>query len=423
MAYWRDNLRKASFRGVEFEVDGRDLAGGRRLVLHEFPRRDEPYIEDMGRKRRTFTVSAYQFGNGYLEPRDALAEALEKEGLGDYVDPWGETRKVAVASYSCSERQRQGGYVAWRITFEEGTDAPGHRTGTDTAAVLRESAERSKIAVLADAIGRWRGTIAEAQAQAAQFLDPLLQGAGLLRQGVGLVNEIAELPGAVLGQLASLALLPTAGIDSLAALAALPETFFGLFDNLISLNVSGATGATGTSGSGRVQAAIAMAGKAGPTAGLPERVPMEQIVPALAYKPENVRVLAETQIALGLLEAVNAAASTEFDTVDDAKDAERAICGGLGALMLTASDSVYTALSQARVALVRDIRTRSANWATLSAATPPQTMPALLLAYRLYGTAARSDDIVTRNRLRHPGFVPGGVALVIRKEPRDGDSE
>jgi len=40
-------------------------------------------------------------------------------------------------------------------------------------------------------------------------------------------------------------------------------------------------------------------------------------------------------------------------------------------------------------------------------------MPAIVLAYRLYGDAERADEIVARNRVRHPGFVPGGQPLEV----------
>lgn len=38
--------------------------------------------------------------------------------------------------------------------------------------------------------------------------------------------------------------------------------------------------------------------------------------------------------------------------------------------------------------------------------TPPEAVSALVLAYRRYGDAARGDEIVMRNRVAHPGFLP-----------------
>ncbi|MNJ70394.1 hypothetical protein D3C77_668450 [compost metagenome] len=38
--------------------------------------------------------------------------------------------------------------------------------------------------------------------------------------------------------------------------------------------------------------------------------------------------------------------------------------------------------------------------------TPEQSLPALVLAYRRFGDATRAGEVVQRNRIRHPGFVP-----------------
>ena len=38
--------------------------------------------------------------------------------------------------------------------------------------------------------------------------------------------------------------------------------------------------------------------------------------------------------------------------------------------------------------------------------TPKESLPAVVLAYRLYGDATRAEEIVTRNKVIHPGFLP-----------------
>ncbi|PTS90230.1 hypothetical protein DBR17_01670, partial [Sphingomonas sp. HMWF008] len=49
--------------------------------------------------------------------------------------------------------------------------------------------------------------------------------------------------------------------------------------------------------------------------------------------------------------------------------------------------------------------------------TPATTEPALVIAARLYADPAQAEiraaEIVARNRVVHPGFVPGGVALQV----------
>jgi prophage DNA circulation protein len=82
------------------------------------------------------------------------------------------------------------------------------------------------------------------------------------------------------------------------------------------------------------------------------------------------------------------------------------LVSALDAQMRLASDSCYPALSNARNAVWQDLTERARNSARLSSYTPPETLPALVLAYDYYTDANRADEIMLRNRVRHPGFVP-----------------
>ena len=121
---WRARLRPASFRGATFHVEQGARSGGRRLALHEYPKRDNPYPEDMGRKGRVFPVAAYIVGPDYQDERDALIDALEQEGAGTLVLPTLGSQLVKAGPYACNERREQGGFCEFEITFfEDGTAA------------------------------------------------------------------------------------------------------------------------------------------------------------------------------------------------------------------------------------------------------------------------------------------------------------
>ena len=120
---WRQRLRPASFRGERFNVEVGARAGGRRLAPHEYPKRDEPYLEDMGRKARVFPVTAYCIGPDYQFDRDALILALETEGVGTLVHPTFGEFQVKIGPYSCVERREAGGYCEIEFTaFEAGIE-------------------------------------------------------------------------------------------------------------------------------------------------------------------------------------------------------------------------------------------------------------------------------------------------------------
>lgn len=87
MTSWKDNLRPASFRGVPFQVDDEGTFG-RRVQVHEYPNRDKPYTEDLGRAARRFTINAYLVGDDFFEVRDRLIVAIDTPGPGTLVHPY-----------------------------------------------------------------------------------------------------------------------------------------------------------------------------------------------------------------------------------------------------------------------------------------------------------------------------------------------
>jgi prophage DNA circulation protein len=79
----------------------------------------------------------------------------------------------------------------------------------------------------------------------------------------------------------------------------------------------------------------------------------------------------------------------------------------------TAGDDVYQVLTDLRAALVRAVPGDESNLPRLLSFTPPTSAPSLVIVHRLYGNVDKDLDLVARNHLRHPGFVPGGRALEV----------
>ena len=53
------NLSPASFRGAQFAVTNSETSGGRRIVVHQYPGRNTPWAEDMGRGVRRFRLTGF----------------------------------------------------------------------------------------------------------------------------------------------------------------------------------------------------------------------------------------------------------------------------------------------------------------------------------------------------------------------------
>jgi len=84
---FKDDLRPGSFRGVEFFIDTSQRTLGRRATLHEFPNRETPFTEDLGRVADVFEVEGHLVGDDYFKARKKLERAVNKQGPGELIHP------------------------------------------------------------------------------------------------------------------------------------------------------------------------------------------------------------------------------------------------------------------------------------------------------------------------------------------------
>ena len=138
---------------------------------------------------------------------------------------------------------------------------------------------------------------------------------------------------------------------------------------------------------------------------------------------EAVRGAAVSQACAAALAALAAVANpravADLDPgIPATAQALRALGADLVALIdarqAQAPDALAEAWADLRTALLMDIGRRALVAPQALALVLPQTEPALVSAYRLYGDAGRADELVRRNGVRHPGAVPGGVTLEVR---------
>jgi hypothetical protein len=133
---WRDQLLPASFRGAFFHVETGSRENGRAIVVHEFPKKDVPYPEDMGRKAMQFTVRAYciaypidtsepLYQRDYRAARNILITALEQEGPGVLQLPTINPMMVVCPQYRWTEEERFGGFCTFDLSFVEYGVPPG----------------------------------------------------------------------------------------------------------------------------------------------------------------------------------------------------------------------------------------------------------------------------------------------------------
>ncbi|MCI0668387.1 MAG: DNA circularization N-terminal domain-containing protein, partial [Methylococcaceae bacterium] len=116
---WQDQLQKGKFRDAEFYTASSDGSIGRRTEVHKYPLRDKPFVEDLGRREREFSLEVYVLGQDYMAARDRLIEAVEKPGPGPLVHHWLGAMDVSVTDCRITESTDRGGFCTFSITFVE----------------------------------------------------------------------------------------------------------------------------------------------------------------------------------------------------------------------------------------------------------------------------------------------------------------
>lgn len=391
---WREQLRPASFRGAPFGVDGTDAGGGRRVAVHEYPNRDEPYAEDMGRKAREFSVDGFVLGANYMAARDALIAALEQSGAGILVHPYRGTLRVQATDYRVRESSGEGGIARFSISFIEAGALESPTVAVDTAAAVDAAADGALDAAKNHFSGKfsvagqpgWVTSAASANVAAAlntvkdlgDRLPVIPAEAYDFQRGLSLLTqEVAD----IIHYPSNLAGSITSYIGDLGRILQRPADALKLYDSL------------GDFGSGFKP--------------VPTTTPTNR---AQAANQAGVVDLTRQAGAIGLARTT---AAVDYASSNDALAARDAAVDALDAVAETADDTTYQALISLRAAVVADIAARGAQLPRVANVQVSVTMPALVAAYRLYGDASGADELVARNGLKHPGFVPGGVSVEI----------
>lgn len=160
---WRDNLCPASFRGAIFHVESSQRSSGRRIVLHQYPKRNIPYAEDMGREAIKWSFTGYLIlrdkgmPGGLLASMADLIGALEADDAGMLMHPTLGAMLCMCDKYSYSDKRTAGGYVEFNMEFVEagspasaGSDAGGNLTdaagGAETSASSSISSDTGVLA-------------------------------------------------------------------------------------------------------------------------------------------------------------------------------------------------------------------------------------------------------------------------------------
>jgi prophage DNA circulation protein len=395
--------QQGSFRGIAFRTEDGETTGGRRGVLHEFPQAEKPVWEDLGRGGRRFRISCHVLGDDYLTQANALADALDQPGAGTLIHPWLGAMQVAVPqdAWSRTDSAIDGGMTWFEIEFvETGLPAPAV-AAADTQAAAEAAADAAAEEAPKQLAKKF--SIEKATAFVQEAAEYAVKGAATftaIRAGLlGGVGPALRAFQSGLGLLGGAGALLAAPLELGLAVVGLVQTV-----QLIGTSVLGRAG---------VFRDLMDWGS--------DLEPVIGDTPAREQERANQAAIVQLVNLAASAELVRCLAGMTFASYEDAVAARDDAADRLDALALRQADAgdddgadQYDAL---RRAMTADLTARGGTLARLRSYTPATTEPALVIAQRLYGDPAtlidRAAEIVARNKVAHPGFVTGGVALQV----------
>ena len=449
--HWQDRLTRAQFRGFEFLTDDHDAKSGRRLVVHEFPGAEEPFVEDLGGKAWDYKLSAYFIGADYDLERNGFLEKLNEPGADWLMHPWLGALWVRAQHWSLRESNDKGAYCALAIEFVPGGLAPFSVT-VDKVEVAFDRTRRFADAVVDDFVDAVKkepnflnGMLAKIDA-ALDFVRDLVSLATL---PLTWANQILRMVGSVKGMLGEILGFPDAYASAyrsltglfgrsgnsadfadterprlVARLAASASGFYA-YDNTADEMLAGEAMNGNTPTISTPPVTTSPTTPPSETDGQPNTESTPESTPGVDLNPqptqpstppnistqgEAVGSLQRTQALLDafhgrlLVALVAEAALVDYRLAEDRDAVLASIVQAVDALLPSLPDPLFHAALEMRTAVIDALLAQDLTYREHRAVALP--LPAVVLAHRLDVAA---DDFLTINRVRHPLFVRGNI--------------
>lgn len=409
-----DALFTASFRGVPFAIlDSREDTG-RRWQRFFFPGSDASAWEDLGALDGPISINGLIIGDDYALAAEDLRQAFRAPGPGTLVHPWYGTLEVVLREPA-------------QISFNQ-TEL---RVARIIAAFVRYAPPAPSVL---DPLYQALAAVRSVRYQAQVWLTAVLAPA---RLALGIAAAVGNFTASFRSVLNTLTLSSSAGIAvaprltapyaGLTAVAATPV------DAAYPASVSAAIAAPAAAiaAASITPAPSAIGGVTQATAPITERQAAQLLldlsaasVPAPAVAPITSLALACRAHALaGAAEAITAIPfESQAEALAWRGRFDTAIAGAMdAAVRIAASDPagagpLWSALGDLRAAVAADLQLVIGRLPAVVSLRVPVASSAWQVANHLAGDdpaqiLEQYRDLVARNRLRQPGFIPAGTTL------------
>jgi prophage DNA circulation protein len=409
-------LQRASYRGAPFWVESDQISGGRRLVVHEFPHRDVPYVEDMGRAAVRIQVTAYLASDTADSEAASLRKACDAGGPSRLELPL-ETLDAHCETFQRDFERDRLGFIAFSLVFvrEGAAAAPYPAAYYARLAVVGVAALASPLA--ARFRRRFRGRRVAGYVRDSAVADIRAMAAALdvargsveidAADGPGIARRIADLyaDAEVYADVGAVAdVYEDTRFDARQSYDSAPDLAAEVTEIVDAIRESAGPAAADALADLASYGAFAAARTAAAT---PSRRQQAENADAVA---EVVRVPAAAAAVAAIVESEIAdrraaiAARARIVTIVDSE----LIRLGSG------SHDLYVALAKVRDDALAAIERSIADLAPVLVVSAPRRMPALWWSQRIYGHHGRAGELAARTRVKHPGFMPSEFEVLAR---------
>lgn len=422
---WIDELLPASFRGVPFHVKGDNASFGRRNQTHEFPFRDEPFTQDLGRSARQYAIDAYIVGDNFIDNEKRLIQAIEATGSGVLVHPfYGELSVNIVGTVRVSHSSDAGRMCSISFNFIESGEVhyPDVSVSTSDAILAQANAVDT---TLSQSLVDFNFTKLPDFIQS-EMLSSTQAALNEINYVLGYANaQVKTAIDALSGNLSSVLSGPSHQLlTSLTGVWRNAEQVMYSVDGLIALSHT----LSSVSDMKRLVPSQAWPTDSGSNQTRKHHQNhLNQVIriSALNASSRLIAMLPKQQITKHIIhdeltfQAVSIQDANEVKplpmTFDDLMEIKKRINQTFHQESERAqNDAIYLALSKLKTTVNQDINDRLLKMDKTIVFMPNDVLPDLVLANLLYGDATRHIDISARNAITHPGFIPVKPLRVIK---------
>ena len=404
-------LRPASYKGVPFYVEDGEGNYGRRTVLHKYPYRDIPYLEDLGRDTRGFNFTAFVMTQS---AHDKLVEAIEAAGAGTLIHPFYGSHFVAHEGQVRVQYPRaEGGRFVFQMSFIEAGENTEPDVTEDAAGLLESLVNDALEAVGLEFSTEWAADIDGWMDMAVSRIDSLLEGLEqylepaeralasiqrLIAGGQSLIAKPLELYYRVVGLIRKTNRLFKSPFGTkIDANKQLVKSSAFIVTNRTDREAKMLQSLSG----------VKQHAESRPLWTMPHVAEFERDFPPMP--PALADAIRRTLV----LEQARDLAVNEYDSKADILQARDMVLDLLQTEMYQSEESVFAALQKVRAQVVKTTAARIPNLNEIRMINTIAVLPALLIAYQTNGNIAVYDDLVARNKVNNPLFVPAGTVEVM----------